>query len=277
LPVKVVVITEEEASKPMKRMSFFFAVLAAGLLAASSVHAQLPPEWANAPTKNLKVLPKEQFKTNADVIGPMVVWRDALGVECVYCHTYVEPFHPKNDEAADSKPTKDKTRAMVRMLAQINATISTEIPPLDRPATDRKAIAVQCVTCHKGVPIPRQLIDILMDTGNTKGAASAVEQYRTLREKYYGGDQYDFTDLTLFLAAQRANGANKPEDAILYAQTNLEFNPKSARSYNVMSQAFVKKMDTANAISALEKAVALDPSNKLWQTQLGRLKNPPTK
>jgi hypothetical protein len=45
----------------------------------------------------------------------------------------------------------------------------------------------------------------------------------------------------------------------------LEFNPTSARSYQAMSQAYQRKMDTMNAIAMLEKAVALDPMNMQFQ------------
>jgi hypothetical protein len=259
----------------MKRISVFAAVLAAGLLSASSAHAQLVPqqEWMNQPVKNLKVLPADKMKTNASVLGAMVEWRDALGVECVHCHVYVEPFNAKNDEASDEKPAKEKTRAMVRMLEQINAAVSTQIPALDKPQTGRKAETVRCITCHRGVPIPRQLVDILTDTASVKGAPAAVAQYRTLRETNLGS--YDFGDATLAVMAQRANGANKPDDALLYVQTNLEFHPKSARTYSQMSTAYQKKMDMPNAVAAMEKAVSLSPEDPLLKGALSRLKNPP--
>ena len=96
--------------------------------------------------------------------------------------------------------------------------------------------------------IPKQLSDIVADTTGEKGAAAAVTQYRELRGKFYGAQAYDFSDNTLFTAAQRAVQANKPDDAIAYAQANVEFNPMSARSYQVLSQAYGKKGDKASAV-----------------------------
>ena len=64
---------------------------------------------------------------------------------------------------------------------------------------------------------------------------------RELRKEFCGSQSYDFTDTTLFDSATRAIAAMKCDDAILYAQANLEFNPKSARSHQVMSQAYQRK------------------------------------
>jgi predicted Zn-dependent protease len=130
------------------------------------------------------------------------------------------------------------------------------------------------VTCHRGRAIPRELVDIVTETGNTKGASAAVAQYRELRNTYFGAEAYDFTDATLFVAAQRALAANKPDDAIAYTQLNTEFNPKSGRSYQLMSQAYVMKKDTTAAIGAMEKATAAQPNNEAFKTQLERLKKP---
>jgi hypothetical protein len=63
-------------------------------------------------------------------------------------------------------------------------------------------------------------VDIITETGRG-GVAGAIAVYRDLRRRYYGSQAYDFSDATLFVAAQRANNANKPDDAITYAQVNL--------------------------------------------------------
>jgi len=254
------------------------ATLVGLLLAiAPTVHAQeivVPPGANDVPNKDLKVLPKDRFKTFGDILPAMQSIRDSLGVGCVYCHTYTAPYNPANDFVSDAKPAKEKARVMMRMVQAINQTIRTEIPALDKPATTRQPAAVQCVTCHRGVAIPRELVEIVADTGNTKGAAAAVAQYRDLRAKYYGAEAYDFTDTTLFVAAQRALTADKPDDAIAYTQANVEFNPKSARSYQLMSQAYVAKKDTPAAIAAMEKAVAAQPNNEAFKAQLERLRKP---
>jgi hypothetical protein len=257
----------------MKRLSFVCGSLAT-LLLSVSLAAQAPAAPAQgaapapAPGKNLQVLPKEW--TNAQILPVMRSIAAALGTECGHCHVWTAAGAPGNDFPADVKPEKTKARAMLRMVADINKTISTEFTKLGKPANE--IVQVQCVTCHRGNIIPKQLVDIVLDTANQSNAAAAVAKYRDLRKEYYGAQAYDFSDLTLFDAATRAIAANKFDDAILYAQTNVEFNPKSARSHQVMSQAYQRKNDRTNAIAEMEKAVALDPA---LQPQLTNLKNPP--
>ena len=45
---------------------------------------------------------------------------------------------------------------------------------------------MECVTCHRGVAIPRQLVDILTQTAAAKGTPAAITQYRDLRKQYLG-------------------------------------------------------------------------------------------
>lgn len=66
--------------------------------------------------------------------------------------------------------------------------------------------------------------------------------------------------------------ANKFDDAVAFAELNISFNPNSARSYQVMSQAYQRKKDIAKAIQSLEKANELDPMNQNYKTQLQQLK-----
>jgi Tfp pilus assembly protein PilF len=53
---------------------------------------------------------------------------------------------------------------------------------------------------------------------------------------------------------------------------NLEFYPKSSRSYQMMAQAHQRKNDKDAAIKDLEKAVELDPNNAQAKAQLQQLK-----
>ena len=253
----------------MKRLSFVCGALATLLLSAS-LAAQAPAAPAQGapapvPAKNLQVLPKEW--TNAQVLPVMRGIAAALGTECGHCHVWFGAGNPMNDMPNDAKPEKAKARVMLRMVMDVNKTIGTEIGKMGKPANE--IVQVQCVTCHRGQVIPKQLVDIVADAGN---AAAGVAKYRDLRKEFYGAQSYDFSDTTLFDAATRAIAANKFDDAILYAQTNLEFNAKSARSHQVMSQAYQRKGDMPAAIAAMEKAAALDPA---LQTALNNLKNPP--
>ena len=131
---------------------------------------------------------------------------------------------------------------------------------------------VQCVTCHRGVAIPKQLVTIMMETAGKDGVNKAVQQYQELRKQYYGAQAYDFSDATLFNAANQSLMANKPDDAIAFGQLNLAFHANSARTYQVMAQAYQRKMDKDKAIQSLEKAVQIDPMNQGFKNQLQQLK-----
>ncbi len=72
--------------------------------------------------------------------------------------------------------------------------------------------------------------------------------------------------------SQRANTAGKADDALAYLQVNVEYHPKSVRTYAAIAQVKNAKGDKAGAIAALEKAVELDPANAQAKAQLETLK-----
>jgi Tfp pilus assembly protein PilF len=119
---------------------------------------------------------------------------------------------------------------------------------------------VQCVTCHRGVPIPRQLPDIIWQTALEHGGEAAVKQYRDLRAQFYGRSSYDFGEDSIVLVAERLANA-RPAVAIALMAMNLEFHPKSAPSYVVLAQAQARQQDGAAAIASLRKALEIEPEN----------------
>src|SRR5438477_601723 len=120
---------------------------------------------------------------------------------------------------------------------------------------------VGCVTSHRGVPVPKQLADILIVTANEKGTPAAVDQYRDLRKQFYGGQSYDFSENGLIAVAQRL-ATDKPDEALKWLELNTEVNPKSSWTYLLMAQIYGRKNDKENQIKHLEKAVELDPQNQ---------------
>jgi tetratricopeptide (TPR) repeat protein len=106
----------------------------------------------------------------------------------------------------------------------------------------------------------------------TSGCAAGLAKFKELRARYYGGQQYDFTENALLTIAQRAMNAKSPDNAIAYLQANLEYYPKSARTYQAMAQARDVKGDKPGAIKDLEKAVELDPENAQARNQLQQLR-----
>ena len=117
---------------------------------ASAIFAQAPP---------------------ADFGARMQTIAQALGVGCEHCHS-------AERGSGQPEPKKDIARAMIAMTRDINAKIDAAAGP--------SATHVDCITCHRGVPIPKQLSEILNQTMKDHGVEAAVAQYKDLRTRYYG-------------------------------------------------------------------------------------------
>jgi tetratricopeptide (TPR) repeat protein len=134
-------------------------------------------------------------------------------------------------------------------------------------------VRVLCRSCHRGLPIPVQLADVVTDAATSGGGATAgLAKYNELRARYYGGQEYDFRENSLLTIAARAMTAKKPDDAIQYLQKNLEYFPKSAPTYSALAQARMARGDTQGAIKDLETAAQLDPQSRQISEQLQRIK-----
>jgi len=201
-----------------------------------------------------------QAPPSADLMPTMQAMAQSLGVSCDYCHTA-----PRG--SGQPEPKKEVARAMMAMTRELNAKVQAAT---GKTATD--ATAVQCVTCHRGVAIPAQLSDILIRTLRANGAAAAVDQYRDLRKRYYGGQAYDFGESTLLDIAQRL-ASSRPDDARALLQLNIEFYPRSVKSYSALAYAYTRKLDDASAIANLEKALEIEPENGVVRGQLEQLKS----
>jgi len=238
--------------------------IALGLLALTSTAAMAQPPAGQQPRplQNLQIIPKDTPR--AQVIQIMQSFTSALGVRCEHCHV---DEAGRTDFAADDRRTKNIARAMMRMTEELNGKIPTVV---GKSAGD--AARMQCATCHRGVAIPKLLTDIMTETMAASGMPAAAVKYRELRKQYYGGQSYDFSEAALAGLAQRANQANKPDDAIALLQLNLEFNPQSSRSYALLGAAYAAKNDSATAIKDFEKALEIDPKNEQARQQLERLK-----
>ena len=255
----------------MKR--FRGPALAAILLTASAAAAQTPPAAGGGqrtggppPMSNLQIIPKDTPREQ--VLATMQSIAGALGVQCNYCHVQ-EGRGGRNDFATDEKAPKKAARGMMILAREINAKLPEAIGK-SADATTR----VGCATCHRGVPIPKQITDIVTDAAASGGATAGLAKFKELREKFYGGQSYDFSEGALIASAQRANTASKADDALAYLSANLEYYPKSARTYLTMAQIKNGKGDKPGAIQALEKAVELDPNNVQAKMQLENLKKP---
>lgn len=187
---------------------------------------------------------------------------EALGVTCEFCHAR----GPAATETAGPRKI-DVAKQMIAMTRELNTRVET--------ATGKAAGAtakVECVTCHRGISIPRPLGDVLMATTSKEGINAAIEQYRDLRTRYYGKQAYDFSEQTLLNLSQRLANS-RPDDAIALTKLNIEFYPNSSASYAALAYAYTRKVDDRSAIEALEKAVELDPGNNVARGQLEQLKS----
>lgn len=182
----------------------------------------------------------------------------ALGVHCDYCHSA-----PRGSNQPE--PKKEIARAMSAMTADLNAKIqaATGKPP-------NEVSKVECLTCHRGVAIPQPLSAIILRTIAQKGGAAAVDQYRELRQQYFNRATYDFSETALLEIVERVI-QGRPDDAIALLRMNLDFNPQSAKTYELLGFAYTRKMDDASAITYLQKSLELDPTNAMERGQLEQL------
>jgi tetratricopeptide (TPR) repeat protein len=158
-------------------------------------------------------------------------------------------------------------RAMIAMTRDLNARISEAT---GKSAAD--ATQVTCVTCHHGVTIPGQLSDIVAKATVEQSPDEAIALYKDLRQRYYGGQSYDFREETLLDAAQRVVRID-PLASIPLLRLNLEYYPQSVRSYIQIAYAYTRKLDDEAAIAALQKALEIEPENGVVKGQLEQLKS----
>lgn len=235
--------------------------IAGALLLAGAAFAQAPAPAQEEP-KNLTVLPKDM--TRPQVIQVMQNFSAALGVGCDHCHV-ANPGMPP-DFASDDKKEKDLARAMMKITQDLNTRL-----PMDFGMAASDVTRVGCVTCHRGVPLPKQLSEILAKTSADQGFPAASTQYNELKSKYYGAQAYDFTDAGLIATATPLI-ATRTDEAIQFLQMSAQLFPQSARTYVSLAQAQQAKRDTPAAIVSLEKALAIDPRNAQATRMLADLK-----
>src|SRR5665213_2048515 len=227
-------------------MEIRFAALSLAVLALASC-----PAFAQQP--------------QAGSVPNMPAIAQGLGVKCEFCHARGRA--PEAKGAAGQRPAKiDVARAMIAMTREVNATIQAAT---GKPASE--ATRVTCITCHRGVSIPGQLSDIVAKTALEQGPDAAVAQYRDLRQRYYGGQSYDFREDSLLNAAQLVVRI-KPSASIPLLRLNLEYYPQSVRSYSQIAFAYTRALDDEAAIAALEKALEIEPDNGVVKGQLEQLK-----
>jgi tetratricopeptide (TPR) repeat protein len=188
----------------------------------------------------------------------------ALGVQCQFCHVGDSSASlAQIDFASDLKRNKIVARHMLRMVQEINGRIDSI------PARGRPPVVVTCNTCHRGLSRPIPLTVAIAEAATAVNADSAIHVYRALRERYFGRDAYDFSEVSLSSAAFRVARAGKYDDAFALLRLNEELFPKSSAMYVIRGNIHLMKADTLAAAAAFREAVRLDPTN---DEAVGRLR-----
>jgi hypothetical protein len=250
-------------------------LVALGIPLAASVSAQAPAGGGQAPPPmtNLQVWPKDAPR--ASVLQTMNAFNDSLGVECNYCHV---ERNGRLDFASDEKREKIVARQMILLRDSINVMLPAIVGkpagagPTAGGGNPGAPVRVLCRSCHRGLPIPRTIGDVVSAAALGGGGAAGLAKFKELRAQYYGGQQYDFGENSLLGIAQTSMNAKKADDAIAYLEANLEYYPKSARTYQALAQARSAKGDRQGAIRDMEKALALDPASAQLRSQLQQMR-----
>ncbi len=264
-----------------------FVVIPVAISASGATQA--PPPRPELPVPhNLQVLPKDITLLQLDAEMDRIAMD--LGVTCDHCHAQAKlppgvkpkPGEETFDFALDDKPAKKTARQMLIMLRTINAMV-----PVALGKGADQVVHVQCVTCHHGMPSPpRQLPEILSATTAKQGTAAAVMQFKDLRQKYFGGYVYDFSDGDVSDAATPRLGglgayelqliqAGKMDEALVWLKVSFQYYPKSAANWALTSLAQQGKKDKDGAIKSAEKAIELAPQFTLFKGVLEQAKAMP--
>ena len=222
------------------------------------------------PYENLKFFSKDLPRDSLLTI--MRGFTYALGVNCAYCHVE-EPAaqpggRPRLRPPLDDKVEKQKARFMLTMVDTLNKVTLAALP--QRHA----GVTVNCVTCHRGSPVPGTIDVVLADAVDKLGPDSAVARYRKLRETAMSG-RYDFTEGPVNGLARSLSDRGKTDAAVALLTMNQEFNPQSAQIDVLLGNVYEKAGDKDKAIAKYQSALQKQPNNPQARARLSALGKPP--
>ena len=239
-------------------------------LVAATAGAQGGGQPQQQPYENLKYFSKDLPRDSLLTI--MRGFTYALGVNCAYCHVE-EPAaqpggRPRLRPPLDDKVEKQKARFMLTMVDTLNKVTLAALP--QRHA----GVTVNCVTCHRGSPIPGTIDMVLADALDKFGPDSAVARYRKLRETAMSG-RYDFTEGPVNGLARSLSDRGKADAAVALLTMNQEFNPNSAQIDVQFGSVYEKSGDKDKAIAKYQAALQKQPNNPQARARLTALGKPP--
>ena len=237
-----------------------FIAAAMTVVSAHRLAAQIPEKF-----QNLQVLPKEIARDS--LVQIMRGFSFALGVRCQYCHAGGDGISFAGVSFdSDEKPAKRNARFMIRMVDSLNGLVLAALPARSDPP-----VAVQCVTCHRGLSKPTTLQAVLMKTIEASGVDSAIKQYRGLRERVAINGYYDFTEWRINELARHLVAAGKITDAIAIMEMNAEFNPRSGSIPFELGELHRQRGEKEKAIAAFQRVLQINPENQQARQRLTEL------
>ena len=218
------------------------------VFSATGVHAQLPQTF-----ENLKVLPRDIPRDS--LVSIMRNFSFGLNVRCVYCHVGEDnPTLAGVDFKSDEKLTKRTAREMMRMVGDINRSISA-MPERSKP------IAVRCATCHQGKSRPITLEDSVYQAIAALGARGGIAIHDTLRAQYFGRSAYDFNPGALVRLAERLYAEKRHEDAVVVLLRNTELYPRAWNSFYELGRNYEALNRKDDAIAAYRATLERLPNH----------------
>ena len=246
------------------------SLLAAAALVSASVPALAQGGQQPPPPENLKFFPKDIPRDT--LLTYMRGFTYALGVNCAYCHVE-EPAaqpggRPRMRPALDDKIEKQKARFMLAMVDTLNRITLASVPQR------HEGVNIQCVTCHRGSPIPGTIETVIADAVDKFGPDSAIARYRKLRENM-GNGRYDFTEGPVNSVSRSLAERGKADVAISLLLMNQEFNANSADIDFQLGDIYEKKGDKEKAIARYQAALTKRPNDPRVKQRLTNLGKPP--
>jgi len=226
-------------------------LVAGPCIGASSLAAQeIWPDRA----ENLRVLPADFPPERLSAV--MRGFTRALGVRCSFCHVGEEGQPLRSyDFVSDENRNKVVARRMLEMLGDIN----DDLRVIEPSGPDR--VNMWCHTCHAGKPRPMTLEETLAEVRAGEGQEAAVVRYGELRERFYGGNQYDFRPGSVEAAALGFLEAGDTLLATGLLEANVENHPDRADGYERLGDLALARGDRAAAIRWYEATLARDPDH----------------
>jgi len=215
--------------------------------------------------KNLKVLSEDI--TPDELRAAMRGFAGNTGSRCSTCHVGTDENDLRTyDFSLDDKEEKRKARKMIKLVNDINSYLIETLH-----ASPDEMVRVDCATCHRGQAKPEMLQDVLASAYENGGLVEATDKYRVLRDRYYGGYTFDFSEKVLMITAESMAKDDELDAALGFLDLNLEFYPESARSFVLQAQVLTTKNDIPAARLSFLRALAIEPDNNRTQRLLAAL------